>query len=120
MIKQLLLVVQGEFHDIEFKNMVTDRVAWFNLQTKEADAPDVRSKTRLDAEDTISILLEGREEDLEYLGAIFARGPLTAHIVHTTWTYRDAPKQATPKGNPPAQGTPHKRRRRRRNRGRNL
>lgn len=115
--KQLLLVVTGEFHPIELKNLVADRVGWFNLQTKDPEAPDVRYKTRLDREDTMSIMLEGREEDITGLGTIFARGPLTAHIREATWTYRDAPERGSPSAE--RRGAP-KRRRRRRKRSHNL
>lgn len=122
MIKQLLLLVTGEFNLIEFKNLATDKTTWFNLQSKPVNTPDIKCKARAEAEDRIAILLEGEETDIIALGDIIKRGPLTAHISGVEELWRDVRAPQRSGGAPrdgqrregEGQGQPRRRRRRRR------
>lgn len=114
MIKQLLLVVTGDFNHIEYKNLVTDKIAFFNLQSKAIDTPDIRCKTRAESEDRMAILLEGEETEVQVLATAIKRGPLTAHItsVEEKWREVKPETRAAEQGGERPGGRKRRRRRR--------
>lgn len=122
MVKQLLLVITGEFNLTEFKNLVTDRTNWYNLQNKPVDTPDVRAKTNAEAEDKLAILLDGEESDVMAVAEIVKRGTLTGHVqsIHEEWRESKPEKRGggrgPSRGAPQADGEGKPRRRRRRRR----
>lgn len=114
MIKQLLLLVTGDFNHIEYKNLVADRTETFNFQYKSPSTPNIRFKTKIEAEDRIGILLEGDAEEVRALGDTIKRGPLTAHIMTVDELWRDArPAAGKPEGQANIPGRKKRRRRRR-------
>lgn len=112
MVKQLLLIITGEFHLTEYKNLATDRTDWFNLLHKAPDSPEIRCKVRIEREDRIAILLEGEKEEIHALGEQLKRGPLTSHISSVEEVWREPKATKAPQGN--RQGKPRRRRRRKR------
>lgn len=111
MIKQLLLVMTGDFSMTEYRNLVSDRTSIFNLQDKAVETPDIRQKTRAEAEDRLAILLEGEESEVTALATIIKRGPLTAQVRVVTENWRDAQQPNTA-----GEGGNRRRRKRRRRR----
>lgn len=80
--KQVIIGIEGEFNEMEFENLMCDKVRTYNLQDKPIGHLDVTGTVDAPGSGFIKIIAEGEEEDLEFVIETAKRGPVISHITN--------------------------------------